>query len=485
MRSYIRIILFSIFSVLCLSSARASHLAGGSMTYAYMGDSLSGSGDTFYKYRVTLTIYEDCLNGSPQAIAQDNPAFFSAFRPLTGSAYAVYELDSFSEGPNAIYYASSVTIPEAYANSCGLSSTNVGTCLLQKKFIKDYAFPASTTGYVISYQRCCWNASIDNINDPANDGSTISCTIPPTTVINNSAVFKNDPPSLACLNSRYYFDCSATDADGDSLSYGFAAPLDGADNSVNSKPVPVPPPYDSLIYIAPYSSQTPLSAAPAFTIDPVTGIITGTPNLIGRYLIDVCCYEWRAGILVNKVNNEFEIVITPCNTDVFAATAGPDTVVFVNTVVPFFAAAVASYTWSPSTFLSSTTIANPVGTFTEPGNFTYEVHEMTDSGCEGTATVHIQVLEYSNFIVPSAFTPNNDGLNDYLQPIPVLGSTLISFKIFDRKGILVYNGGPNSLGWDGTYKGFNQDIGTYYWELLYDDSKGNTRHMKGDVTLIR
>ena len=110
---------------------------------------------------------------------------------------------------------------------------------------------------------------------------------------------------------------------------------------------------------------------------------------------------------------------------------------------------------------------------------------VSDSGCTGETIINVSVLDYSTFIVPSGFTPNGDNLNDILAPIPVLGSRLISFKIFDRKGKLIYNGGPNDPGWDGTYKGIKQDIGTYFWELLYHDNSGATRHEKGDVTLIR
>jgi len=455
------IILSSLFA---FTSARASHITGGELTYSYLGDSAS-AGNTYFKYKVSLVIYEDCLNGSPQAIAEDNPAFLGLFYGASGS-YQVYELDTFNEGPNAIFFNSSVAIPAIYANSCG-TSTRIATCLLKKTFVKTYALPASTTGYVISYQRCCWNASIVNINDPSNAGITISCAIPPTATINNSALFRNESPQLACLNKPFYFDHSATDADGDSLSYGFSAALNGLGNSTNSKPTPLPPPYDSLAYNAPYSTQNPVSAAPALTIDPVTGIISGTPNLQGRYVMSVVCYEWRAGQLINKVVRDFEVVVAECDNNVFGAVAGPDTTILVGNSVQFYASPAATYTWTPSAYLNNTDVANPVGTFVDPGYFYYTLHEVTDSGCVGEKTVQVQVLDYSNFTVPNAFTPNGDNLNDVFTPVPVLGSTLISLKVFDRKGIMVYNGGYNDPGWDGTYKNVKQDVGTYFWELLY------------------
>ena len=50
---------------------------------------------------------------------------------------------------------------------------------------------------------------------------------------------------------------------------------------------------------------------------------------------------------------------------------------------------------------------------------------------------------------------------------------------------MVYNGGPADPGWDGYYKGVLQDLGVFYWELLYNDNKGIQRKMKGDATLVR
>ena len=474
MRSTILRILTLLLALLVFNPAQASHLEGGVMTYAYLGDSTS-AGITYARYLVSLSIYEDCLSGDQQAVAQDNPAFFSAYNITTGN---MYMLDT------NVFFSSSISVPAVYTNACGSGKSPVSLCQLQKTFIKHYAFPANTHGYIISYQRCCLNASLVNILNPGTEGCTLYCTIPPSPTINNSAVFKNPPAQVICLNRPLYYDNSATDVDGDSLSYGFCAPL----NSVNPndiKPIPEPPPYDSVAYIAPNSSQSPFPGSIAITIDPVTGLITGTPNQIGRYLIAVYCKEWRAGVLINTVIRESELVVADCPSDTYSPLAGPDTIIFAGASVQFFSSQGTSYSWSPSTYLNDASISNPVGTFTHSGTFTYTLHITSDSGCDGSRTVTIQVLDYSSFFVPTGFTPNGDNLNDVLAPVPVLGSTLISFKIFDRKGKLIFNGGPNTSGWDGTYKGVKQDIGTYYWELLYYDNAGATRRTKGDVTLIR
>ena len=86
MRSTILRILTLLLALLVFNPAQASHLEGGVMTYAYLGDSTS-AGITYARYLVSLSIYEDCLSGDQQAVAQDNPAFFSAYNITTGNMY--------------------------------------------------------------------------------------------------------------------------------------------------------------------------------------------------------------------------------------------------------------------------------------------------------------------------------------------------------------------------------------------------------------
>ena len=57
---------------------------------------------------------------------------------------------------------------------------------------------------------------------------------------------------------------------------------------------------------------------PPVQIDPRTGIITGTPNRVGRYLVTVCCTEWRNGSVINISKREFQFVVTDCSKVVVA-----------------------------------------------------------------------------------------------------------------------------------------------------------------------
>ena len=96
-------------------------------------------------------------------------------------------------------------------------------------------------------------------------------------------------------------------------------------------------------------------------------------------------------------------------------------------------------------------------------------------------------MVYSCFIaVPSAFTPNGDGLNDYLYPLKAYKSTNLTFSIYNRFGQRVFYSTNWLSKWDGRYKGLAQDPGTYVWMLDYDNSEsGKHVFQKGTTILIR
>ncbi len=464
--------LLVLLSCFALSPAMASHVIGDEFTYRYLGDTMIYS-KKCYKYEVTLNLYVDCHHGQPQAIADDNPAFFSVFEGTT-----LFEIDT------AIYYSKSVYIPVLAGGPCGMGGTSL--CVLKRTFAKVYYLPSSTKGYTIAYQRCCKNDVLANIVDPGNSGSTYFCTIPPSGIAanNTSAVFTNYPPVEIALNEPFAFDHSATDADGDSLSYELCNSYKGADNT-NVKPIPNAPPYDSNVYVSPLSYSNPIRCSVPITIDPGTGILSGTPDSTGKYLMSVCCSEWRAGKLINSTTREFQFNVIPITRSSYKPFAGNDTTIYAGDTLQFNATGAVTYLWTPGTYLTSTSISNPAGHFPVPGTFTYTLHGISDSGCTGNDTIKVTVIAHSEFVAPNAFTPNGDGVNDVFIPFQVKNSTLISMKIYDKYWHLIYTGGPQNTGWDGTYSGKKQPAGAYYWQINYIDNHGVSRTDNGSITLIR
>ncbi len=91
--------------------------------------------------------------------------------------------------------------------------------------------------------------------------------------------------------------------------------------------------------------------------------------------------------------------------------------------------------------------------------------------------------------VPSAFTPNNDGLNDQFGASPICTIKQFRMKIYNRWSDLVFQSGNINDKWDGRVKGKEARMDTYYYYIEYIAETPNEPNrkssLKGDVTLIR
>ena len=132
----------------------------------------------------------------------------------------------------------------------------------------------------------------------------------------------------------------------------------------------------------------------------------------------------------------------------------------------------------------------------DPGVFpvvttTYEIVATNPVGCRATDSVTVFVLVSRPIYIPSAFSPNDDGVNDYFTVFS--GRQVRQIRrllIFDRWGDLIYEGKdilPNveTLGWNGRFRGKRMDpaVFAYYTEVEFID--GVVVPYAGDVTLVK
>lgn len=107
-------------------------------------------------------------------------------------------------------------------------------------------------------------------------------------------------------------------------------------------------------------------------------------------------------------------------------------------------------------------------------------------GCYDTAVHRINVLRSCYIAVPSAFTPNGDGLNDYLYPLNAYKADNLVFRVFNRNGMQLFGTTTWTQKWDGTFDGHPEPAGTYVWMLQYTDrDTGKHYFLKGTSILIR
>ncbi|MEI8280363.1 MAG: PKD domain-containing protein [Bacteroidota bacterium] len=628
--------------LLCLQfQARATHIVGGEITYKYQSQDFQGNNI----YQITVTIYQDCLTGLPAAIAQDNPAIISIFN--LDDSIAPYTYSSYTKEENSVSI-----VPPNFNNSCVKNPPQL--CLQKTSFVFTETLRKNQKGYRVVYQRCCRNASILNIINPSQQGVTYDCTIP-ADAYNNSAVFKNYPPQIICINNPLVYDHSATDMDGDSLSYELCQTYGGG-NIDSVKPFPNSLSYPSILYRSPYSYLIPMEGSPLVQIDPTSGMITGTPNLLGRFVVTVCCHEWRNHVMINTVRREFQFVVTNCSkavvadipqysdqyntyiveckgytvhfentskggfayhwdfgvadqpndtssefeptftypdtgvyivklvvnrgstcpdsisrfvkiyptfkadftdsgllcpnasiqfndlseatykpvnkwawnfgdstfsnlqdpthsysvggnyyvtlisetvkgcidtvkklipVDMFKPFAGNDTIIVKGERIYFDASGGYTYTWSPGDNLNDTNIYNPVGYYPDTGRYSYRVHITSLNQCTGYDSIHVWVIGQSEIFVPSAFSPNGDGLNDVFRPFAVGYKGNNYFRVFNRWGQMVFESTDFSRGWDGRFNSTDCDLDTYFWVIDLIDRFGKPKRITGDVTLVR
>lgn len=134
--------------------------------------------------------------------------------------------------------------------------------------------------------------------------------------------------------------------------------------------------------------------------------------------------------------------------------------------------------------------SSPSFFFPDSDSGRYEVCQFVESqyGCKDTICKEIIINGFYNVYVPSAFTPNNDGVNDVF--IPSLFGVIeyeFSFVIFDRWGQLIYESSdPNFVEWDGSFQGEQVQQDVYVWKLeCYDKYQNKQIHMRGHVSVLR
>ncbi len=167
-----------------------------------------------------------------------------------------------------------------------------------------------------------------------------------------------------------------------------------------------------------------------------------------------------------------------------------DTIIFLgNSVEAFVTNTCASeFEWSPTDGVSDPLISNPI--ITPDSSMVYSI-QFTDSlGCVSMDTLNIRVidpatLDCDQIFLPSAFTPNEDGINDvYYISNPQVIPEFISFEIFDRWGSRVFYSEDGLLGWDGTVNGKKIDPAVFVYQLRYNCREENITKT-GTITLVK
>ena len=294
--------LISLVILFCLSwqLAYATHIVGGELNYTHIeGDS----------YEISLTIFRDCYNANPNVFFDDTVSiglYDPVFNFLVEDIRIPFDT-LMNDTLSPVLYNDCLVIPPA-------------VCVHTTLYKDTINLAASENGYVLVYQRCCRNGTINNIVTPLETGATFSVFISPKALeINNSSPkFQSWPPIYICADFPIYYDQSAIDQDMDSIAYKLCTPLKGGGPPPTGDPKPQPPeppPYEAVEWFdPPFNESNMLNAFPGnpLKIDPLTGILSGTPNTIGQFVVGICIEEYRDDELISTIRRDFQYNVGLC-----------------------------------------------------------------------------------------------------------------------------------------------------------------------------
>jgi gliding motility-associated-like protein len=318
-------ILFFIFFSVGITPLFATHISGGEMSYIYIGP---GTNPGTLKYSVTLRMYKDCNTGGADL---ENLVTFTVFNTATN--VQIRNIQNIQGSPL-------LTLQKIPNDPCIPDNIEQLVCFFTRTYTTEIDnLPVSSSGYTVTYQRCCRVAGMQNITS-TNVGISYFAKIPgnfiPGAETNSSPVFNTFDTVLICSGKPFNFDFSSVDTDGDLLQYSFYNAFSGGGPTTQpsnclSCTAPDPsaaPPYIPVNYINGYSSVFPLGSG--VNINANTGLISGiAPNLgvgINRiFAITVLVSEYRNNIKIAEHFKDLQIRVSDCQATVAQLNPKPTT----------------------------------------------------------------------------------------------------------------------------------------------------------------
>lgn len=133
----------------------------------------------------------------------------------------------------------------------------------------------------------------------------------------------------------------------------------------------------------------------------------------------------------------------------------------------------------------------PLPDFSKGRYYLYEglnlltVKGTNELNCTGTKTFTILADECCDMAIPNAFSPNNDGMNDFFYVIQNGNPAGFVLLIFDRWGKEVFQSFNVNVQWDGSHLGRPVEAGVYYYYIEATCAGGNKTVKRGEIHLIR
>ncbi len=415
--------LLILLTIVLSKTLLAEHITGGEMYYTLIG---TDNGE--YQYRITLKLFRNC---GPTGAPLDSEAPIAIFNRTTNQRVITREVSMLKREILQL-------------GSPGPCITNAPVVCYEVGYYEfDVSLPATANGYTVAYQRCCRINGISNLVSSDAGGATYTADIPGTSLLpnapsNNSARFIGEDTVIVCGGYPFTYSFAAIDQDNtDELRYSFCqaylgggqgAP-GGAPNSPNPNP-PVGPPYNGVSYSFPFNSSSPLGQA--VTIDPLTGLISGTAPAEGIYVVTVCVSEIREGKEIAVQRKDLQIKAGGC--DIAKAQLDPEYISCDGFTMTFNnlsnSPMIRSYYWEfgdPGSGVAnnSSTIKSPTHTYSVAGDYTLKLVTNRNEECSDSTTAIVRVW-------PGFFPDFTSAGVCLINPVQFTDRTTTNYGVVDK-----------------------------------------------------
>jgi gliding motility-associated-like protein len=139
-----------------------------------------------------------------------------------------------------------------------------------------------------------------------------------------------------------------------------------------------------------------------------------------------------------------------------------------------------SFSWQPLDNLVNASTLHPLASPTKTTQYHFRASSKDNCTIDQTLVVRISLP----FYMPSAFTPNHDGKNDFFRIPPGANIDLTEFTIYNRWGEKIFFTRNPAVGWDGNFKGMEQPQGVYIY-IIKGNIEGQPILSNGTTILLR
>ena len=218
--------------------------------------------------------------------------------------------------------------------------------------------------------------------------------------------------------------------------------------------------------------------------------LTFTHLTVGSYSVIVRDINGCQGVTALTINSTGNLAVTLTATPNYVLAKEPVQL----TALATSDTTIIGYFWSPLDSFNFTgcpdTTQCPDPTVTPSVSQVYTVTVENAHGCTITDTVSVTIAKLPSIFIPTAFTPNNDGLNDRFE-FDILGAVTANVQIWNRWGERVFsnpaqpNGIHDTHGWDGKLNGTDVEYDTYTYQFVVTYFDGHQETISGTVVVMK